>query len=58
MWTYELPGLAARIGDIEPNLDYELEPCRRDLNLHVTMSREARDSSPSPPPLMATADAT
>ena len=42
MWTYELPGLAARIGDIEPNLDYELEQCRRDLNLHVTMSREAR----------------
>jgi transcriptional regulatory protein RtcR len=43
LWTYELPGLAARSEDIEPNLDYELEQCRRDLNLHVTMSREARN---------------
>jgi transcriptional regulatory protein RtcR len=58
MWTYELPGLAARTDDIEPNLDYEIEPCRRELNLHVTMSREARNSSTSPPPLTATPDAT
>jgi transcriptional regulatory protein RtcR len=25
LWTFELPGLAARVEDIEPSLDYELE---------------------------------
>jgi transcriptional regulatory protein RtcR len=27
LWTFKLPGLAERKEDIEPNLEYELNPC-------------------------------
>lgn len=42
LWTYELPGLRERPEDIEPNLDYELEQCRRAFARNITMSREAK----------------
>lgn len=43
LWTFRLPGLAERVEDIEPNLEYELEAATRVLGVRVTMSREARD---------------
>jgi transcriptional regulatory protein RtcR len=43
LWTFRLPGLAERVEDIEPNLDYELEAATRVLGVRATMSREARD---------------
>ena len=41
LWTFQLPGLAQRPEDIEPNLAFELDTFARDNNVHVTMSREA-----------------
>ena len=38
LWTFRLPGLAERIEDLAPNLDFEL------AERNVTMSREARDA--------------
>ncbi len=43
LWTFELPGLADRREDIEPNLDFELEMRTRRTGRKVTMNREARD---------------
>jgi transcriptional regulatory protein RtcR len=43
LWTFNLPGLAQRREDIEPNLDYELERFARDHGRRVTMNREARE---------------
>lgn len=42
MWTFELPGLAARPEDIEPNLDFELECAGEELGTKVSMNSEAR----------------
>lgn len=42
LWTFELPGLANRREDIEPNLDYELDRFADDNGQHVTFTREAR----------------
>ncbi len=44
LWTYRLPGLAERIEDIEPNLDFELERWSRDQHQRVAFatSPEAR----------------
>lgn len=42
VWTFELPGLAQRPEDIEPNLDHELSQSGRLLNTRVTMTKEAR----------------
>ena len=42
LWTFQLPGLAARREDIAPNLDYELRRCSDRLGLNVTINREAR----------------
>jgi transcriptional regulatory protein RtcR len=42
LWTYELPGLADRIEDIEPNLDFELERWAREQHQRVTFNKEAR----------------
>ncbi len=44
VWTFELPGLAERPEDLEPNLDYELEQWDKQNNRRVTMNREARDA--------------
>jgi len=43
LWTFELPGLAERPEDLEPNLDYELEQRARHSGRKVTMNREARE---------------
>ena len=42
IWSFHLPGLAERMEDIEPNLDYELERYARDENRRVTFNKEAR----------------
>jgi transcriptional regulatory protein RtcR len=42
LWTYRLPGLAERIEDIEPNLEFELERWSRDQRQRVAFNREAR----------------
>jgi transcriptional regulatory protein RtcR len=44
LWTFELPGLADRREDIEPNLDYELDQYRRRTGTAVSFSREARET--------------
>lgn len=43
LWTFDLPGLADRPEDIEPNLDFELEKFARSNQRQVTFNREARD---------------
>lgn len=42
VWHFELPGLAQRPEDIEPNLDHELARASAQLGLNVTMSAPAR----------------
>ncbi|MGQ5522003.1 RNA repair transcriptional activator RtcR [Chitinimonas sp. PSY-7] len=42
LWTYELPGLAARTEDIEPNLAFELERFARDQGEQVRFNAEAK----------------
>lgn len=42
LWTFDLPGLAQRPEDIEPNLDYELERFARDHGQLVRFNVEAR----------------
>lgn len=42
LWTFRLPGLADRIEDLEPNLDYELEQFGRRHNRLVTFNKDAR----------------
>jgi transcriptional regulatory protein RtcR len=44
LWTYRLPGLAERVEDIEPNLDFELEKYSRQTHERVTFNREAREA--------------
>ncbi len=42
LWSFELPGLAERREDIEPNLEYELQRFSEKSGKHVTFNREAR----------------
>ena len=42
LWTFELPGLAQRREDIEPNLDYELDRFADQHGVRATFNREAR----------------
>lgn len=42
LWTFDLPGLAARPEDIEPNLDFELERYARENGDQVRFNVEAR----------------
>lgn len=42
LWTFELPGLAARPEDIAPNLDYELERYSAQQGTRVTFNKDAR----------------
>lgn len=42
LWTFDLPGLAQRPEDIEPNLDYELERFARDSGELIRFNVEAR----------------
>ncbi len=43
LWHFALPGLAERLEDLEPNLDFELEGATRRMGRRVSMSREARE---------------
>jgi transcriptional regulatory protein RtcR len=42
LWTYQLPGLAQRREDIEPNLSFELERFAREQHQQVRFNAEAR----------------
>ncbi len=42
LWTFELPGLAKRTEDIEPNLKYELDQYSRRTGTNVSFNKEAR----------------
>ncbi|MCA9034998.1 MAG: RNA repair transcriptional activator RtcR [Planctomycetaceae bacterium] len=42
LWTFQLPGLASRPEDIEPNLDFELDQISSSRGRKVSMTREAR----------------
>ena len=44
LWTFRLPGLAERLEDIEPNLEYELDKFARRTGRRVSFSREAQAS--------------
>ena len=43
LWDFELPGLADRREDIEPNLDYELNRFSEISGKHITFNKEARE---------------
>jgi transcriptional regulatory protein RtcR len=43
LWTFVLPGLAERVEDVEPNLDFELEQFARKSGANVRFNREARE---------------
>jgi transcriptional regulatory protein RtcR len=43
LWTFELPGLAARREDLAPNLDYETERAGQAVGTQVTWGRDARE---------------
>ena len=43
LWTYTLPGLAARAEDIEPNMDYVLAQYARDAGEVARFNKEARE---------------
>ena len=42
LWDFQLPGLAERREDIEPNIDYELEQISNEIGMHTTFNKEAR----------------
>lgn len=42
LWTFNLPGLAKRREDIEPNIDFELERHAREHGRLIRFNREAR----------------
>ncbi|SFN47430.1 transcriptional regulatory protein RtcR [Formivibrio citricus] len=42
LWTYQLPGLAARSEDIEPNIEFELARFAREQGEQVRFNTEAR----------------
>ncbi|MDQ3281563.1 MAG: RNA repair transcriptional activator RtcR [Acidobacteriota bacterium] len=43
LWTFVLPGLAERVEDIEPNLEFELEQFASRNGTSVRFNREARE---------------
>lgn len=43
LWTFQMPGLAERREDIEPNIEYELERFARLNNSLVTFTSDARE---------------
>ena len=42
LWSFQLPGLADRREDIEPNLDYELGKFGQKTGKHISFNKEAR----------------
>lgn len=43
IWTFQLPALAERREDIEPNIDYELDRFSRTEGQNITFNKEARE---------------
>ena len=43
LWHFELPGLRARVEDIEPNLEYETQRASQLLGKNITWSLEAKN---------------
>ena len=43
LWSFQLPGLADRREDIEPNLDYELTSFAQKSGKHISFNKEARE---------------
>lgn len=44
LWSFQLPGLAERRDDIDPNIDFELQRFTEAEGRKVTMNKEARQS--------------
>jgi transcriptional regulatory protein RtcR len=42
LWTFQLPGLAQRSEDIEPNLDHELETAAKRMSRRISMAKDVR----------------
>ena len=42
LWTFQLPGLAQRSEDIEPNLDHEIEAAGKRLARRISMAKDVR----------------
>ncbi|EDY17195.1 regulator of RNA terminal phosphate cyclase [Chthoniobacter flavus Ellin428] len=42
LWTFQLPGLAQRSEDIEPNLDHELESAGKRAGRRISMAKDVR----------------
>ncbi len=42
LWTFSLPGLAARLEDLEPNLEHELEAASKRLGRRIGMAKDVR----------------
>ena len=42
LWTFQLPGLAQRTDDIEPNLDHELEAAAVRVGRRISMAKDVR----------------
>jgi transcriptional regulatory protein RtcR len=42
LWTFQLPGLAQRAEDIEPNLDHELEAAAKRAGRRISMAKDVR----------------
>lgn len=43
LWTFEMPGLAQRSEDVEPNLDYELGRISAKTGTRISINKEARE---------------
>lgn len=43
LWSFNLPGLAERREDIEPNLEYELTKFSQKTGKHISFNKEARE---------------
>ncbi len=44
LWAFELPGLAQRRADIDPNIDFELQLFTKSSGQKITIGKEARDA--------------
>ena len=42
LWTFQLPGLAQRVEDIEPNLDHELEAAAKRMSRRISIAKDVR----------------
>jgi len=42
LWTFQLPGLAQRVEDIEPNLDHELDAAAKRMGRRISVAKDVR----------------